>query len=170
MKENPVEKKNRFFETCSHPHFQNYWINLPNQLQQCIRWRAFFSITKEQFQPRILSNLLFFWRSSCRRDHSYQLSYQLWYLLFCRYELIQILVCYLTTSFTVNQFFYGVAIISREHLKQSILSRELHLFYNTNCYCLLYQVNCCYFEGYYVYLRKAIATLLFQMVLLIPQK
>ena len=30
------------------------------------------------------------------------------------------LVCYLTTSITVIQFFYGTVIISREHLKRSI--------------------------------------------------
>ena len=77
--------------------FFKFWVNLPNQLQPCIRWRALFLLQKNLLQPCIFSNLLFLRSSSCRGDHSYQLSYQLWYLLFGRHVFIERLVCYLKT-------------------------------------------------------------------------
>ena len=77
--------------------FFKFWVNLLNQLQPCIHWRALFLLQKNLLQPCIFSNLLFLRSSSCRGDHSYQLSYQLWYLLFGRHAFIEKLVCYLKT-------------------------------------------------------------------------
>ena len=78
-------------------------------------------------QPYILSSLPCLWRIEvpARRYHSFQLNYQLWYLLGCRHAFIRRWVCCLMTSFTAINFLYGTVIIPRVYLKQSILSRAL---------------------------------------------
>ena len=78
-------------------------------------------------QPYILSNLPCLWRIEvpARRYHSFQLNYQLWYLLGCRHAFIRRWVCCLMKSITNIHFLYGTVIIPRENFKQSILSRAL---------------------------------------------
>ena len=66
-----------FFEisTCNRLCFQRYRVNLP-PVAAINSTNGLFSIMKEQLQPQILSNLLYFFRTGgvvARRYHSYQL-------------------------------------------------------------------------------------------------
>ena len=74
-----------FFEisTCNRVCFQRYRVHLL-PLPAIHSANGPFSIITEQFQPQILSNLLYFFRTggvAARRYHSYQL----WYLLRFRF-------------------------------------------------------------------------------------
>ena len=66
-----------FFEinTCNCLYFQRYRVNLP-PVAAIHSTNGPFSIIKEQLQPQILSNLLYFfgtWEVVARRYHSYEL-------------------------------------------------------------------------------------------------
>ena len=73
-------------------------------------------------QPYILSNLPCFFRIEvpARRYHSFQLNYQLWYLLSCSHVLIRRWVCCLMTSFKTIHFLYGTIIILGNTLSSPI--------------------------------------------------
>ena len=74
-------------------------------------------------------NFFFRMEVSARWYHSFQLNYQLWYLLGCMHVFIRRVVC-LITSFTIIHFFYGTVIIPRQYCKQTIRSSALCLFSN----------------------------------------
>ena len=78
-------------------------------------------------QLYILSNLPSFFRIRvpARMYHSFQLNYQLWYLLSCKHVFIRRWACCLMTSFATIHFLHDTVIIPREHFKQSILSSAL---------------------------------------------
>ena len=71
-------------------------------------------------------------------------------------------VSYVTTQITAIHFFYGSVIISREHLKQPICQRRVNFI--TLAIAISYNkrsvLNSRKFEVY-VYLRKAIVSLIF---------
>ena len=79
-----------------------------------------FSIKKEQLQPRILIDLVCFCRTRvvARIYHDTSIRYHDTSVFSGMY--ISNEVCYLTTSIAAIHFFYGIAIILREHLKRSI--------------------------------------------------
>ena len=127
----------------SHPFFQRNWLICHTSCSHQFLERPLFyckiaAVAIHSFKFTVF----FFWTVvSARRYHSFQLNYQLWYLLDCRHLFIRRLVCFLMTSFTVIHFFYGTVIIPREYFKKSILSRALRLVYNTNCSHPLYQAD-----------------------------
>ena len=108
-----------FFETstCSHTFFQRNWLTCHTSCSHPFLERPF--IVKQQLQPSILSNLPCFFRIEvqARRYHSFQLNYQLWYLLGCRHVFIRRWVCCLMTSFTTIHALYGTVVIPREYFK-----------------------------------------------------
>ena len=63
---------------------------------------------------RLIILIIFYYKNAVASTHSFMI------------------VCYLTTSITIN-FYYGLVFISREHLKRFIMSRSLSLFHNTYC-------------------------------------
>ena len=75
-----------FFEksTCNRLSFQRYRVNLP-PVAAIHSTNGPFSIIKEQLQPQVLSNLLYFFRTGgvvARRYHIYQLQYLLGFSIF----------------------------------------------------------------------------------------
>ena len=122
-----------------------------------------FSISKEKLQPRILSNLLYFFTADGVVAED---------IIFINYDTSMVSgmykskdACYLTRSVLAIHFFYGTVIISWQHLKRSIMSR----------YCVYFatltatiqnskksMIDLRKFERYCVYLRKAIVALFFK--------
>ena len=140
-------------------------INLAYELQPCIPWKTLILLQNSNCSHTFLWNTVFFQNGSSSKEyHSFKLNYQLWYLLGCRHIFIGRLLCYLMTSFTAIHFFYGTVIIPRNILRHPFCQGHC-VYFKTQIAAIRYMkltgFTSATFEGYSVYLRKAITALRF---------
>ena len=84
---------------------------------------------EEQLQSRILSKLLYFFRnrSCCKKMSLLSAMINPWFVYIKLSCQLLYLYCCLTTSVAAIRSFYGTVIISRKHLKESIMLRPLFI-------------------------------------------